>query len=153
MRVLVDSNVLLRMVKADDPQHAIAEQALAWFRNQGHELVIVPQCAYEFYVVATRPIDHNGLGLEPIAALSDIEELQLLLLMIEDEEGVLENWKELVARHTVRGKTAHDARLAAAMRRHGMTHVLTFNGSDFERYMPEVIPVSPATVLMDEFAL
>ncbi len=36
--------------------------------------------------------------------------------------------------HSVRGVQVHDARLAAAMRVHGIPYILTFNGSDFERY-------------------
>jgi hypothetical protein len=32
------------------------------------------------------------------------------------------------------GKPAHDARLVAAMERHGLTHLLTFNLVDFQRY-------------------
>jgi len=32
------------------------------------------------------------------------------------------------------GKAAHDARLVAAMNRHALSHLLTFNVSDFKRY-------------------
>jgi hypothetical protein len=34
----------------------------------------------------------------------------------------------------VQGKQAHDARLVAAMQRHGPSHLLTFNTADFQRY-------------------
>jgi predicted nucleic acid-binding protein len=34
----------------------------------------------------------------------------------------------------VKGKTAHDARLVAAMRRHGVNRLLTFNASHFARF-------------------
>lgn len=34
----------------------------------------------------------------------------------------------------MKGKNAHDARLVAAMVRHGLTHILTFNAQDFSRY-------------------
>jgi predicted nucleic acid-binding protein len=40
----------------------------------------------------------------------------------------------LVVAHEVKGKLAHDARLAAAMQRHAITHLLTFNGVDFGRF-------------------
>ena len=62
-----------------------------------------------------------------------------------DERGVFENWRSLVVAHDVKGKTAHDARLAAAMTRHGLTHLLTFNGADFKRF-PAVIALDPADV-------
>jgi predicted nucleic acid-binding protein len=32
------------------------------------------------------------------------------------------------------GVQVHDARLAAAMYAHGISHILTFNGNDFRRY-------------------
>jgi predicted nucleic acid-binding protein len=34
----------------------------------------------------------------------------------------------------VSGKQAHDARIVAAMKVHGVTHLLTFNTDDFKRY-------------------
>ena len=36
----------------------------------------------------------------------------------------------------------HDARLAAAMLAHGLTHILTFNADDFRRY-PGIVPITP----------
>ncbi len=36
--------------------------------------------------------------------------------------------------HDVKGKTAHDARPVAAMRRHGLSRLLTFNASHFARF-------------------
>ena len=44
-----------------------------------------------------------------------------------------EPWHQLVEQQVL-GKNAHDARLIAAMQRHGLTHLLTFNGEDFRRY-------------------
>lgn len=44
--------------------------------------------------------------------------------------------------HGVSGKKSHDARLVAAMRVHKLTHVLTFNVDDFQRF-PGVVPIRP----------
>jgi predicted nucleic acid-binding protein len=41
---------------------------------------------------------------------------------------------DLVDTNNVKGVQVHDARLAAAMRIHGISHVLTFNQPDFSRY-------------------
>lgn len=103
--------------------------------------------------MATRPLPQNGLGWEPTDVIEDIDDLLLLFPMYRQEEGDFEFWKELVAGHLVRGKTAHDARLVAAMQRHGISHVLTFNGSDFERYAPNISVLSPAGVVADQFGL
>ena len=48
-------------------------------------------------------------------------------------------------RHEVIGKMAHDARLVAAMKRHDITHLLTFNDRDFSRFT-DIMVVNPASV-------
>ena len=57
----------------------------------------------------------------------DLDQLQKQFLFLRDERAVFEHWHDLVSQHEVRGKNAHDARLVAAMRRHGLTHLLTNN--------------------------
>jgi predicted nucleic acid-binding protein len=57
-----------------------------------------------------------------------------LFTLFRDERGVFSVWREFVAQYDVKGKNAHDARLVAAMKRHGLDHLLTFNVSDFRRY-------------------
>ena len=44
------------------------------------------------------------------------------------------------------GKSAHDARLVAAMEPHGLTHLLTFNLADFRRYS-NIQLLDPAVVI------
>jgi hypothetical protein len=39
-----------------------AEAALGQLGNEGHELRVVPQVLYEYWSVATRPAENNGLG-------------------------------------------------------------------------------------------
>ncbi len=46
----------------------------------------------------------------------------------------LERWLDLCTRHAVRGRQAHDTRLVAVMLAHGITHLVTLNAGDFERY-------------------
>jgi predicted nucleic acid-binding protein len=57
-----------------------------------------------------------------------------LFTLFRDERGVFTIWRELAAQHDVKGKGAHDARLVAAMKRHGLEQLLTFNTADFQRY-------------------
>ncbi len=45
----------------------------------------------------------------------------------------------------IRGVNVHDARLVAAMLVHGLTHILTFNITDFARYL-EITAVNPTTI-------
>jgi predicted nucleic acid-binding protein len=46
----------------------------------------------------------------------------------------------------IKGKNAHDARLAAAAMRHGVPALLTFNADDFKRFERLTI-LTPALVL------
>lgn len=55
MRILLDSNVLLRSVEPKHAQHQASIDAIDALRKLGHDLAIVPQVLYEFWSVATRP--------------------------------------------------------------------------------------------------
>jgi predicted nucleic acid-binding protein len=84
--------------------------------------------------VATRPVEVNGLGLSAAGAERDVAKLLTRFHLLRDERRVFELWHRLVVYHKVSGKNAHDARLVAAMNRHGVTRMLTFNCDDFKRY-------------------
>ena len=68
-----------------------------------------------------------------------------LATLFRDERRIFEQWRALVLHHETRGVKAHDTRLAAAMIRHGISHILTFNPSDFRRY-EHVTALSPSEV-------
>ncbi len=142
-RILADTNVFLRLAQPDHPDGKVAFQALRLLGEAGYAISLTPQSCYEYYVVATRPVDRNGLGMTPADAVEDIEILIRRFRLLRDERGIFDAWVELVERHAVRGKPAHDARLAAAALRHGITCLLTFNSSDFKRY-PALIVLDPA---------
>jgi hypothetical protein len=63
---LVDTNILLRSLNPDDPQYEAAANALAKLRVRNETLCIVPQNLIEFWAVATRPINKNGLGMHAV---------------------------------------------------------------------------------------
>ena len=134
MIFLVDTNVLVRLEDSLDPRHAEAMAAIELLKSGGHECHIVPQILYEFWVVATRPVEVNGLGLDPVKCEDAIREWMTFFRLRLDERGVFRKWANLVSVNQVRGKVAHDARLVAAMQRHGLTMLLTFNVGDFARF-------------------
>jgi predicted nucleic acid-binding protein len=55
-------------------------------------------------------------------------------VLIKDERGIFGNWQSLVVAQSLKGKSAHDARLVAAMQRHRLSNMLTFNTPDFTRF-------------------
>jgi predicted nucleic acid-binding protein len=85
-------------------------------------------------VVATRPATQNGLGLTPAQAQGELARLKALYPLLDDTPAVFPQWEQLVAHYQVSGKSAHDARLVAAMMVHGIGRILTFNVGDFRRY-------------------
>jgi predicted nucleic acid-binding protein len=99
----------------------------------------------EFWNVATRPLDRNGFGLDHARTNLEIQRLEGLFELAADSAAIYPEWRNLVRTIGVSGVQVHDARLAAVMRVHGLTHILTFNPSDFSRY-PGVIPIHPSSV-------
>jgi predicted nucleic acid-binding protein len=147
MRILVDSNLILRLAQPAHQHHQIARAALENVRIRSDDLCIVPQALYEFWVVATRPATekNSGLGMTGEEAQREVLAILKLFTFLDDEPGVFDEWHRLVAQYDVRGKKAHDARFVAAMRRRGITHLLTFNTTDFRRYS-EITILSPTDV-------
>lgn len=145
MRILLDSNVLLRLIEPGHLHYQSSVDAICLLRQRGFKLTIVPQVVYEFWSVATRPLANNGLGMSPVDAHSELLMIKSLFSMLQDERGIYSVWDQLVVSFAVKGKQTHDARLAAAAQRHLITHLLTFNTSDFSRY-PFLVAVSPTDV-------
>lgn len=147
MNVLLDTNILTRWVNAEDPQHSKVVESLRTLRISGHVPTLVPQNHYEFWVVSTRPLEANGLGFTTDEATVEVDRFgSPLFLLMQDERAILPRWRALVQTHRVQGKAAHDARLVAAMLRHGLSCLLTFNTSDFARYA-EVTAIHPDEVI------
>ncbi len=146
MKVLVDTNVLLRIAQAGHPHRPAAAEAVVQLIAADHELCVVPQVLYEFWVSATRPEPVNGLGMDCAAAERSLDELVREFRLLRDERGVYGFWRSLIAAHQVQGKLAHDARLVAAMQRHGLNDILTFNKPDFARFTG-IRVLTPADIL------
>lgn len=145
MKIVLDSNVLLRVLQSDHPQSTTAESAIEFLESQGHTLCVLPQSLYEFWVVATRPVVNNGLEYPAHVADAAIEDMCEQYQILRDERGILQRWRQLVKAENVLGKNAHDARIAAALERHGLRHLMTFNVADFKRFKSLVI-VDPQEV-------
>lgn len=135
MSILVDTNILCRLAEPKHEKYAVALAALDVLRAEEERLVVVPQVLYEFWVVCTRPATANGgLGLSATEAFVEQQQALGLFTLLPDTPEIFYRWQNLVVRLDVKGKPAHDARLVAAMRVHGVGEILTFNGSDFARY-------------------
>ena len=145
MPFLVDTNLLLRSVDPDHRMNADAVNALNALRGRGEQLHIVPQNLIEFWNVYTRPLDRNGLGRTAAEAEAKVKRLKSLFPLLLDTPAIYQEWERLVITHGVIGVNVHDARLVGAMLVHGLTHILTFNTTDFARYS-EIMAVHPTEI-------
>lgn len=125
--------------------HDDVSRSLAILRSRRDELLVIAQNLIEFWAVATRRIADNGLGMPVAETALELTKLKMLFGILPDTADILSEWEQLVVKHQVQGKQAHDARLVAAMLVHNITHLLTFNSADFKRYN-EITVVDPASV-------
>ncbi len=131
---LLDTNILLRLARRDDPDHAVVDRALAKLANDGSVFCYTHQNIAEFWNVATRPSDRNGFGLTAADVDQEVRVIEQGMVLPPVHEAIYHEWRRLVVDQEVRGVQVHDARLAASMKMHGITHLLTLNPSDFARY-------------------
>lgn len=148
MKVLVDTNIHLRAIQETHHESPLANRAVARLLDQGNELIIVPQVAYEFWAAGTGsiPPDGNGLGLSVGAVTNYLSDLLVSFSMLFDNEKLFRRWHRLVAEFGVVGRMAHDTRLVAAMNVHGIDNILTFNVADFANF-PNITVIEPASLV------
>ncbi len=134
MLVLVDSNILVFSANQQSAFYQVAIDATTKLRQRGDLPCVLPQNLIEFWVFATRPTTSRGLGFTPLQAQVEIAKIKALFRLLPDSPAIFAEWEKLVGQHAVLGKNAHDARIAAAMIVHGITHLLTLNAGDFKRF-------------------
>ena len=133
-RYLVDTNILLRLSKEDDPNYALVQSATDALIKNRVQLSYTPQNISEFWNVCTRPASHNGFGLSVDETDTRVHAIERVMALLPDNEQIYWVWRDLVVTNGVRGVQVHDTRLAASMQVHAVSHILTLNRPDFARY-------------------
>jgi predicted nucleic acid-binding protein len=146
MKVLLDTNILSRIVETGHLQHRAALDATDLLGRQKHDLVLVPQILYEFWAVCTRPLTANGLGRTVAEAESELAHFKSFFTILDESPLTLAEWEQRVVSLQIIGKNAHDTHLVAAMACHGISHLLSFNDQDFRRYS-DITVITPDAVL------
>ena len=146
MKILFDTNVLLRLADTNDPFHPRARDAYVMLVNCGYACSFSSQNATEFWSVATRQSNENGFGLAKDRVNEQLRwiERRLRLLTVEAEAYLI--WRNLLTKYEVRGKQVHDAMLAATAMHHGIVYLLTWNVKDFKRF-DAITALTPDEVL------
>lgn len=137
-RVVLDTNVLLAATDEARAEHQHASQALNEWPASGTVLYTSGQILREYVAVATRPVEHNGLGLARRDAVSNARALRGRLHLLPDNEKVVEHLLALLERTDCAGKQVHDANVVATMLAHGVQMVVTRNIDDFARFGAEI---------------
>jgi predicted nucleic acid-binding protein len=127
--------------------HQEARSCIRTLLRAKETVFIVPQVIFEFWVVATRPIANNGLGLSLENAKRKIKKAESFFRLALDTQPIYREWLRLVDTYAVSGLPAHDARIVAAMKVHAIDRLVTFNTEDFKRFhRKEITVLSPSEV-------
>jgi predicted nucleic acid-binding protein len=145
-KYLLDTNIILRFANPSDQQHNLVTQAIAILFEQSNECYLTAQVLIELWVVATRPIDVNGLGWSTQQASNVIEQILVRFPLVEETSQVFPIWLNLVTQNEIKGKRTHDARIIAVMLVYNIKHILTLNPSDFKSFS-EIITVNPQEII------
>jgi predicted nucleic acid-binding protein len=87
-------------------------------------LFVPPQNLIEFWAVATRPVEANGLGLSVEKVAEEVTRFEAVFRLADEPSELFRQWRQLVEKHKVKGKQVHDARLVAIMIEGGVARIL-----------------------------
>ena len=104
MRVLVDTNILLRSAQPSNPLCAQATHAVSKLIRQKGAVFFCSQNIAEFWNVATRPADLNGLGLSHEEVLQEVSSIERLLTPCQTFRRSIPHGKKLW--RTIRSKAS-----------------------------------------------
>lgn len=130
-RCFVDTNVLL---SATDSSRWCHHDALA-FLDEGmtgkRSLYASNQVLREYLVVATRPLEGNGLGMSTAEAIDNVHHLRKCLTPLPEDAETSAILLRFITQFDLKGKRIHDANLVAIMYQHGLKCLKTYNPNDF----------------------
>ena len=109
MSHLIDTNILTRVIVVKDALSPVAQAAIDNLQQRRESLLVAPQNLMEFWAVASRPREANGLGLPVANVIQEIERFEGMFGVIEESAGAFRRWRQLVETHSVRGKQVFDA--------------------------------------------
>jgi predicted nucleic acid-binding protein len=132
--VFLDTNVLLSATTPARQLHQAALTALNRWPNEGVELCTSGQVLREYVLVATRPLESNGLGLTVPDAIANRDMLENRMRFLEETRAVSARLRQIVLSLACTGKQVHDANVVATVLSHGVDRIVTENVDDFRRF-------------------
>jgi len=136
--VMLDANVLIASTDPTRPEHREALRVTSDWPGLGVNLYTSGQVLREYLSVATRPYEHNGLGLSLPMAIDNVRVFQRQTTMLADSAKVVTRLLSLLGDIAGGGKQVHDANIVATMLAHSVGAIVTMNLKDFARFEPYV---------------
>lgn len=146
--LLVDTNILLSATDTSRMAHSACIELFALAPKAGVHFVTIGQVFREYLVVATRPIDVNGLGLGPDQAVRNVAAFRTRLRMLPESEEVHSQLIKLVEAHSLRGTRIRDANILAGVQVHHVDVLVSDNVDDYAGLT--VVPVVSSVEALDE---
>ena len=143
---LLDTNILLRGSDPNSPSYSLVMNSINKLIEEGKQCLITPQVLIEFWVVATRPLEVNGLGWTPKKTQEEISIILSQFSLLEDNPNIFTIWFKLVKNYNIQGKRTHDIRLLAVMIVYNIPYLLTFNPRDFIQ-LPNITIIHPQDII------
>jgi predicted nucleic acid-binding protein len=137
--IFIDTNTLIYSTNTQSPFYNIALSALSNARQNGIELVISVQILREFLASSTR------LQVPLTDILSSLQMFKTNFRVLEDNLQVFNTLENIVQNISVGGRQIYDANIVATMLTHNISHLLTHNVADFNRFssLVTVMPLVP----------
>ena len=129
--IFIDTNILLTATDESRQGHIAARRLVSESGPNGLHLAVSGQILREYLVVATRPLNANGLGLATTDAISNVRTFLRYVECFEESRASTTKLLEIGEAIQLRGKRFHDANIVATMLAHGIDHLVTDNLDDF----------------------
>jgi len=131
---MLDTNVLLAATDEGRAEHRDALTVVNDWAAGHTSLYTSGQVLREYFSVATRPAERNGLGLSVTDALGNVRAFRKRTILLAEDAKVTDRLVGLLADVRCEGKQVHDANIVATMLVHGIDTVVTMNFADFARF-------------------
>ncbi|MBD2133700.1 MULTISPECIES: type II toxin-antitoxin system VapC family toxin [unclassified Sphaerospermopsis] len=142
---LLDTNIILRFANSQSQEYNLIRNTISEILLRGGQCFITSQVIIEFWVVATRPVNVNGLGWTVEQTTQAVQMLISQFDLLAETPDVFSIWLNLVTTYNISGKRTHDIHILAVMIAHNISHVLTLNPKDFID-VPEITIIHPQNI-------
>lgn len=104
IKYLLDTNILLRVADKSSQEHHLVVKSVTKILENENQCVITAQVLVEFWVVATRPLNVNGLGWTPEQTSEKINLFINQFILLAETPEIFSHWFNLVIKYNIKGK-------------------------------------------------